>query len=325
MRSQYTTQSWQEALSDLITNPAELLLAAQAAARLFPLKVPRGFVARMEKGNPNDPLLRQVLPLGLELNEIAGYFNDPLQEREVNPISGLLHKYEGRVLVTLTSVCAIHCRYCFRRHFPYAENNPGQSGLENVFAYIGENPTINEVILSGGDPLAVSERKLKHVSDQLALIPHVTRLRIHTRLAVVLPERITSAFLEWITQLKCQLVIVIHANHPKEINADVQSALKKLRDVGVTLLNQSVLLKGINDDVATLKQLSELLFNAGVLPYYLHVLDKVQGAAHYDLDRQTAKQLHAALANSLPGYLVPKLTCEEPGAPAKTILSNEVV
>ena len=323
-------KNWQEALSDLITDPNELISllaldpalldAANAAARLFPLKVTRDFVARMEKGNPNDPLLQQILPLGKELEITPGYHNDPLQEAKANPVPGLLHKYENRVLVTLTNACGVNCRFCFRRHFPYADNNPGRRGFEKIVSYIAEHPAINEVILSGGDPLSVSDKLLAHFSEALTTIPHVKRLRIHSRLPIVLPMRITAEFLAWIAQIKLNVVIVIHANHPNEINEDVRAAMKRIRETGVTLLNQSVLLNGINDNAETLIALSETLFAAGALPYYLHVLDKVQGAAHFDHDLETAQRLHAEITKQLPGYLVPRLVREDGGAPAKTLL-----
>ncbi|MBV9576046.1 MAG: EF-P beta-lysylation protein EpmB [Gammaproteobacteria bacterium] len=324
--------SWQEALSDLITDPKELLTLleldpalleqASLAARLFPLKVPRGFVARMEKGNVDDPLLKQVLPLGLELEVSSAYTADPLAEKNANPLPGLLHKYHGRVLITLTSACAIHCRYCFRRAFPYENNNPSSKGLDKILAYINADTAISEVILSGGDPLAVSDKFLQRFTDQLGLIKHVKRLRIHTRLPIVLPERVTTDFLQWIDNLSLDKVCVVHANHPQEINEEVQTALLQLRKAGVTMLNQTVLLKGINDQVDVLAALSETLFSAGVLPYYLHVLDKVQGAGHFDLPRTEAMRLHHELTSRLPGYLVPRLACEEPGAAAKTLLST---
>lgn len=327
---QVKKQPWQEALSDLITDPKELfallelpsaaLEAAFTAAQHFPLKVPRGFAARMQKGNLNDPLLQQVLPLGIELNIVPGYEIDPLQEAQVNPVPGLLHKYADRVLVTLTSACAVHCRYCFRRHFPYTDNNPGRTGWEKITAYIQQHDAINEVILSGGDPLTVNDYLLKQFSDQLVTIPHVKRLRIHTRLPVVLPERITSELVAWLTQLPFNAVIVIHANHPQEISADVTAALLRLRNAGIQLLNQTVLLKGVNDAAETLRELSKTLFNAGVLPYYLHVLDKVQGAAHFDIQRSQAHEIHKELCDTLSGYLVPRLVCEEPGESAKTLL-----
>ncbi len=325
-------QSWQEALSDLVTDPQELftlldldagwLKAATAAAQQFPLKVPRSFIARCKKGDPDDPLLKQVLPLGAELITTPGYSTDPLQEANANPIPGLLHKYHGRVLVTLTSACAVHCRYCFRRHFPYEDNNPGKTGWEKIFTYIKENATISEVILSGGDPLAVSDKLLASFSAQLSQIAHVKRLRIHTRLPIVLPERITHEFIEWLAHLPLTPVIVVHANHPREMNEDVTHALRRLRNIGLSLLNQTVLLKGVNDNTTTLIALSEALFAAGVLPYYLHVLDKVQGAAHFDLEMDRACELHMELSKYLPGYLVPKLVCEVPGEPSKTLVGK---
>lgn len=324
--------TWQDALSQLVTDPEELLALlalprellqpAERAALAFPLKVPRGYLARIEKGNPNDPLLRQILPLGVELDVAPEYSADPLREVDVNPVPGLLHKYHGRVLVTLTSACAVHCRYCFRRHFPYAENNPGTQGWAKIAEYIRQDETITEVILSGGDPLSVNDRLLQAFSAQLMTIPHLKRLRIHTRLPVVLPERVTPELLSWFKALPFQTIMVIHANHPREISDEVKEALRQIRGAGVTLLNQTVLLRDINDRVETLIALSEALFASGVMPYYLHVLDKVQGAQHFDMPLANALTLHAELAASLPGYLVPRLVQEEPGKPAKTTLSS---
>ena len=322
-------QLWQSAMSDLITDPAELLTllrldasllpAAEAAVKLFPLRVPRSFVTRMEVGNPDDPLLKQVLPIGAELVAVEGYSGDPLGEQPVNLLPGLLHKYAGRVLITPTSACAVHCRYCFRRSFPYEDNNPGRAGWKKIMAYIEKDPTIHEVIFSGGDPLAISDSLLTQFTDMLAAISHVKVIRLHTRLPVVLPERITDELVQWAQSLSQQLVIVVHVNHAQEINQDVADALQRLKPLA-TLLNQSVLLKGVNDKVATLRELSEKLFSIGVLPYYLHVLDKVAGAAHFDLDLATAMQLHADLQRSLPGYLVPRLVREDAGEMAKTQL-----
>ena len=322
-----TTAPWQTALTQAVTCPKELLQlleldntllhAAEDAAKLFPLRITRSYLARMKKGDLNDPLLRQVLPIDAEQRIVAGYYTDPLQEKNVNPAPGLLHKYEGRVLLTLVGACAINCRFCFRRHFPYEDNNPGSTGWDTTLAYIAKNPAIHEVILSGGDPLVASDKLLGQLSEKLAAIPHVKRLRIHTRIPVVLPERITEEFILWIKNLKQKPIIVIHCNHAQEINDEVKTVLHTLAQAGVVLLNQSVLLKGINDDVDTLIQLSETLFEAGVQPYYLHVLDKVQGAAHFDLPLETAQSLHWEITQRLSGYLVPKLVCEQPGAPAK--------
>lgn len=299
----------------------QLLPAAQAAARLFPLKVPRGYVARMSKGDLNDPLLKQVLPLGAELLAVEGYQTDPLQESNANPVPGLLHKYEGRVLVMLTSACAIHCRYCFRRSFPYDDNQPGKRGWEKMMAYIAADESISEVILSGGDPLAVNDPLLQTFTDELSAIAHVKRLRIHTRLPIVLPERITAELIQWLTTMRFQPVIVVHANHPQEIDVSVTQALQALRQAGITLLNQTVLLKGINDSADIQIALIDKLFSAGVLPYYLHVPDKVAGTAHFDLPLSEAQQLHATLNSRLPGYLVPRLVREEPGQSSKSHLT----
>lgn len=319
--------TWQSALIDTVTKPKELLEllnldmsllpAAEKAAALFPLKVPRNFIARMEKGNPHDPLLLQVLPIHAELEDVPGYTADPLQEASFNPIPGLLHKYHGRVLMTLASVCGINCRYCFRRFFPYEENNPGSMGWQKALDYIEKDSSIAEVILSGGDPLMATDHTISMIKDALITLPHIKRLRIHSRMPIALPDRITPELITAITNQKLKTILVVHCNHPRELNADVKEAMQLLSHAGVTLLNQSVLLKGINDDATTLIQLSEALFDAGIQPYYLHVLDKVQGAAHFDLAHQQALKLHEEIAAHLSGYLVPKLVYEQPGAPAK--------
>lgn len=322
---------WQAALMQAITNPEELLdlldldknllPAAKQAAALFPLMVTRGFVARMEKGNVQDPLLQQVLPLGSECETIPGYTLDPLQEKKANPLPGLLHKYHGRVLLTFVGRCAINCRFCFRRDFPYAENNPGNAGWDKALDYIAQDNTIHEVILSGGDPLIASDKSLTLLTDKLAQIPHVKRLRIHSRIPIVLPERVTPEFLDWIANLQQKLIMVVHCNHPQEIDVAVKHAIALLKQANVVLLNQSLLLKGINDRVEILTRLSESLFDIGIQPYYLHVLDKVQGTAHFDLPYTAAQHLYWELLKHLPGYLVPKLACEQPGAPSKTLLA----
>lgn len=318
---------WQTALIEAITDPKELLELleldsnlleeAQAASKLFPLKVPKSFIARMEKSNPKDPLLLQVLPLGLEHVAVKGYSKDPVEEKKYNPVPGLLHKYHDRVLLTTSSVCGIHCRYCFRRHFPYADNNPGSQGWNQALTYIANTFTINEVILSGGDPLAMNDHMLREFTQKLAAIPHLTRLRIHSRMPIVIPERINDELITWISGHRLKTILIIHCNHPNEINSTVKTALTALAQHGVTLLNQTVLLKGINDEVDILVKLSETLFDAGVLPYYLHTLDKVEGAAHFDLKLSIAQKLHQQLTARLSGYLVPRLVTEQPGAAAK--------
>jgi EF-P beta-lysylation protein EpmB len=330
--SNSSKQDWQTALMNGVTEPEELLTlleldpqflaAAKAAANYFPLKVPRSFIARMEKGNINDPLLQQILPIHAELTETSGYSRDPLNETSTNPLPGLLHKYHGRVLFTLTGACGINCRYCFRREFPYEKNNPGREGWNQVIDYIAKDASISEVILSGGDPLVVNDLALENLIKKLAALSHVQRLRIHSRMPIVLPERITPEFITLLTQNRLKTILVVHCNHPQEINQDVIEAMRRLAYAGVTLLNQSVLLKGINDQTEVLIALSEKLFDAGIHPYYLHVLDKVRGAAHFDLDLAIARKLHWEMAQRLPGYLVPKLACEQPGAPAKLLLGS---
>lgn len=324
-----TSDSWQTELANLITEPAELLQLlqldmsllpqAQRASQLFPLRVPRAFVNRMQKANLDDPLLRQVLPLGAELLAEVGYSKDPLQEIATNPLPGLLHKYPGRVLLTLVGACAINCRYCFRRHFPYRDNNPGQRGWQAVLEYIANDPSINEVIFSGGDPLVANDKILAELAQQIAAINHVKILRIHTRLPIVMPSRITEKFIAWLTGTRLKPILVTHVNHAQELDNSVINVLQYLNKAGVSLLNQSVLLRGINDNVASLIKLSESLFTeAGVLPYYIHLLDKVQGAAHFDVAETTAKQLLQQMTQCLPGYLVPRLVKEEAGKSSKT-------
>jgi EF-P beta-lysylation protein EpmB len=270
----------------------------------------------MRKGDPRDPLLRQVLPLGEELVAAPGFVADPLAELAALPARGLLHKYEGRVLLIATGACAVNCRYCFRRHFPYAEEAAGE-GFEEALAYVAGDPSIEEVILSGGDPLLLPDRTLSGLAESLAAIPHVARLRVHSRTPVVLPERVDAGLLAWLAGTRLAPVLVIHANHAREIDAAVAAAMAELRAAGVTLLNQSVLLEGVNDSVEALADLSRALFAAGVLPYYLHHLDRVAGAAHFEVGEERARRLVGEVAARLPGYLVPRLVREVPGAPAK--------
>jgi EF-P beta-lysylation protein EpmB len=324
------SMTWQEQLANLVTDLPELLAAlrldaaqldvSEEALRDFPLRVPRPYLARMKPGDPQDPLLLQVLPQATELLSMPGYTRDPLGEAPANKHSGLLHKYEGRVLLIATQSCAIHCRYCFRRHFPYAENRPGRAQWQDTFDYIAADASISEVILSGGDPLAVSNTYLQWMLDNLLAIPHVQRLRIHTRLPIMLPARVDGPLLQMLGKRRQQVVMVLHANHAQEFDAEVDSACARLRAEGIHLLNQSVLLKGINDSVDSLAALSERLLAAGVLPYYVHMPDKVQGTAHFDVTDTQAHTLMQALHARLPGYLVPRLVREESGKAGKTLL-----
>ena len=325
---------WQQLLADAITDPAELcrtldldpalLAPALAAASDFPLRVPRSFVAKMRRGDPRDPLLLQVLPLATELHAVEGFSTDPVGDLASRAThgDGVLHKYAGRALLIATGACAVHCRYCFRRHFPYQHESALAGGWEGALRHLRSDTSITEVILSGGDPLSLNDRRLQQLTDGLDALAHVRRLRIHTRYPVVLPERIDAGLLTWLAGLRLQKVLVLHANHAHEIDAMTRSVCRNLATAGVTLLNQSVLLAGINDRVDALSDLSEALFDAGVLPYYLHVLDRVQGAAHFDISTDNALSLHAQLTARLPGYLVPRLVREVPGAPAKTAVTG---
>jgi EF-P beta-lysylation protein EpmB len=307
-----------EALWQTLDLPRSLLPQAQHAARQFCLRVPAGFVQRMRRGDPADPLLRQILPIGEELLETPGYVTDPLEEGDSMPVPGLLHKYPGRVLLTLTGACAVHCRYCFRRHYPYQEANPGREHWPATLDYLARRGPINEVILSGGDPLSLSDPRLADMVRDLASIPHLTTLRLHSRLPVVLPERIDNALLNWMSDTRLRVVLVIHCNHANEIDTSVTNAMQQLKSAGVTLFNQSVLLRGVNNDAQTLCELGRRLFAAGVLPYYLHQLDKVQGAGHFAVSDTEAQQLIEKIRSVLPGYLVPRLVRETPGESAKT-------
>lgn len=323
-------EKWQDSLSDLITDPRELAEflhldqridpAGEQALAQFPLKVPRAFAERMEKGNWRDPLLRQVWPSFVEERPEPGFVADPLRERHYNPRPGLLHKYQGRVLLIAAPHCAIHCRYCFRRDFDYRENTPARREWREALDYIRADESIEEVILSGGDPLALADGQLRWLMESIAEISHVTALRIHTRLPVVIPERVTAELLEMLRDCRPRVVVVIHCNHAREIDSRVAAGLAALRGSGVTLLNQSVLLKGVNDDAAELSHLSKRLFAENVLPYYLHFPDRVAGTHHFDVTLEEAEAIMRKLEASLPGYLVPRLVREDPGEPAKTRL-----
>lgn len=298
--------------------PLSDLNQRQQACLDFPLLVPQPFIDKMEKGNAQDPLLLQVLPQGSELESVDGFINDPLAEKHSNLQKGLIHKYHGRVLVLLSTGCAVNCRYCFRRHFPYNENRIGKNDWQDILDYVSQDASIEELILSGGDPLMLNDQQLEKFIQQAEAIPHLQRLRIHTRLPVVIPQRITDKFISVLQSSRFACVIVLHVNHSNEIDPLLVKSLQKLKMAGISLLNQTVLLRDINDSVDDLTQLSKSLFNAGVLPYYLHLLDKVAGAHHFEVDENEAVQLHQQLLLNLSGYLVPKLVREEPGKASKT-------
>lgn len=328
-----TPPAWQTVQRDAITDPAELirlldlpetlLPAAQRAAALFGLRVPRGYAARMRRGDPADPLLRQILPLDAECRDVPGFTTDAVGDHASLAGDGVLHKYDGRALLIATGACAVHCRYCFRRHFPYNRVNASRGNWRGAIERIAADPSLREIILSGGDPLSLSDRRLSELAATLNDIPHLRRLRIHTRQPVVLPERVDADLVQWLSSGRLQRIVVIHANHPNELDSSVAAALDRLRDAGATLLNQSVLLRGVNDDAGTLAALSERLFETGVMPYYLHLLDRTAGVAHFEVSMDRAYRLWRELAERLPGYLVPRLVRETPGESSKTIIGFE--
>ena len=317
---------WQTALANAIREPSELLKylnlpetlleGAIAASDSFALRVPLGYCQRIEKGNPNDPLLRQILPVDKELQTAEDFVLDPVADQAAMQVPGLLHKYQGRILLITTPACGVHCRYCFRRHYPYQENRSDQNWQEAI-DYIRDNSDIHEVILSGGDPLSLTESRLKNLTDKLMTIPQIKTLRIHTRQPIVLPERVNTELLHWLDSLPWKIVMVLHCNHANEIDSSVATALNQLHLHQVTLLNQSVLLAGVNDNAEALINLSHQLFDHHVLPYYLHMLDKVQGAKHFCVDKSKARQLLTEVRQRLPGYLVPKLVEELAGEKSK--------
>lgn len=324
MLNYWQAQPWQQQLAHTIKDSDTLfaLLGIQPKAiaytpDTFKLNVPHAFVAKIQKGNLDDPLLRQILPSDGETITHPSFIADPLAENRHNPIKGLLHKYRSRVLITLTGACAVHCRYCFRQHFDYGANLPKSDDTATILAYIKADKQIDEVILSGGDPLNISNRRLFEWLDRLATT-QIKTVRLHTRLPVVLPARIDDELLNFLANYPKKVVMVIHTNHPNEIDHATYQACQKLKAAKLCLLNQTVLLKGVNDNVPTLVQLSHALFEAGVLPYYLHCLDKVAGAVHFEVPRQRAIDLYWQLLESLSGYLVPKLVQELPDCAFKT-------
>ena len=322
------TPAWQQELARAFTDLPSLLNHLQLdpdtvplqrdASRQFALRVPRGFAALMTPGDAQDPLLRQVLPLADEMAPLPGFSPNPVGDLQAQAAPGLLHKYRGRVLVVATGACAVHCRYCFRRHYPYHSGSATPRQWAGILDYLQAHPDIEEVILSGGDPLMVSDERLAGWFEQLATLPQLKRLRLHTRLPVVLPQRVTPALTELLAGDRFHTLVVIHANHANELSRSVANALSTLRHSGITLLNQSVLLKGVNDNPTSLVDLSHRLFEIGVLPYYIHLLDRVAGAAHFEVDEPRALSLMQVMQKTLPGYLVPRLVRETAGEASKT-------
>jgi EF-P beta-lysylation protein EpmB len=324
-------RGWQRELADAVRDPFELCrmlrldaaraAEARAAAGDFPLLVPRGFVARMRPGDPADPLLLQVLPRAAELAQADGFVSDPLRERDAVAAPGFVQKYAGRALLLATGGCAVNCRYCFRREFPYAASGASPAGLLAAIDAVAADTTIHEAILSGGDPLLLDDDRLAAAVRRLEAVPHVKRLRIHTRLPIVLPARVTAGLVRLLAGSRLACVVVVHANHPQELDEAVAAAVTSLRGSGAILLNQAVLLAGVNDDVDALTGLSERLVDIGIVPYYLHLLDRVRGTASFEVEESRARRLHAELKARLPGYAVPRLAREVPGEPAKVWLA----
>lgn len=318
---------WRQELRQAINSPRDLLAAldlppdllpgAQSGHELFRVRAPWPFVQRMRKGDPHDPLLRQVLPLELETKNPGHFLADPVGDLSSRQTPGLLHKYQGRVLLIAGGACAINCRYCFRREYPYAGNSAVSDHFASALRYIAEHNDVHEVILSGGDPLLLATARLREFTDALLAIPHIRRLRLHSRIPIVLPSRITDNFVAWIKELAWPVTLVLHGNHANEVDEAVIQGLNRLRQAGAILLNQAVLLRGINDHATHQAALAETLFDAGVLPYYLHLLDQVRGSAHFEVSASEASALMQQLRRQLPGYLVPRLVREEAGAPYK--------
>jgi EF-P beta-lysylation protein EpmB len=320
-------KNWQQQLAEAIGSFEELcsyldlsmeeLPISAAAAKDFPLRVPLNFAGCMEKGNPNDPLLRQVLPVHEEMAVYPGFSEDPVGDLQAATEAGVLHKYHGRMLMINTGSCAINCRYCFRRNFPYGEFQLSKQKEFVAIRSIRDDPGITEVILSGGDPLLLNDARLGNLIRELSAIDHLQRIRIHSRLPVVLPSRITEELIGLLVESSKRIILVIHCNHAREINDHVSAACRALKRSGITVFNQSVLLKGVNDSAETLCELSERLFDIGVIPYYLHLLDKARGTGHFEVARPEALAIVRQVQNRLPGYLVPRLVQEQAGAPAK--------
>ena len=326
--------NWHRSLASAIRDPKVLLDrlglndldndAVCRAAEAFPLLVPESFLARMTPGDPTDPLLRQVLPIGAELDEVPGFVTDAVQDVEFRKSPGLLQKYHGRALMIATGSCAVHCRYCFRRHYPYGDEPRRLDDWQPALDELAGDESVTEVLLSGGDPLMLTDQRLSQLLDGLAAISHLKRLRLHTRLPIVLPDRVTQTLLDMLSRLRAESnvtpIIVVHANHSAELVDDCATSLRKLIDAGLTVLNQAVLLRGVNDSVETQCELSEALINLGIIPYYLHQLDRVAGAAHFEVPVEHGRFIIREMRKKLPGYAVPRFVQEIPGEPHKTVL-----
>jgi EF-P beta-lysylation protein EpmB len=326
-------EDWQIALSRAVTHPKQLFKRLQLdsqhldsetflASNSFRVFATESYLQRIKPKDINDPLLRQILPLGEEILNTESYTNDPLNEVQATTVPGLLHKYAGRALLITNAHCAINCRFCFRKNFSYSGNHYSSANKDAIIKYLKEHEDISELILSGGDPLLLNDKKLKELIYLTEQIPHIQRIRIHTRIPIVLPERITESLLGILADSRLKVVVVVHCNHAQEIDSAVENALHKLKIVCFSLLNQSVLLKGVNDDPLTLINLQHKLFENGVQSYYLHLLDKVKGTHHFDLPLHKAQILYQEMERQLPGYMLPKLVFESPEFPNKVQLGT---
>jgi EF-P beta-lysylation protein EpmB len=323
--------AWQQEMASALTRPEQLIAAlgldpsllgpARAASAEFGLRVPLSYVSRMRHGDPQDPLLRQVLPLGAELDSADGFTVDPVGDTAAVLRPGLLHKYSGRALVITTGACAVHCRYCFRRHYPYSDSPRTPDDWQPAIDQIAADATIEEVILSGGDPLTLVDAHLAELARRISQVGHIRRLRIHTRLPIVIPQRVTVELIEWLSGTRLTPIMVVHANHPQEIDEATEAALSQLVDAGIPVLNQAVLLRGVNDNAGALIGLSRRLIDLRVLPYYLHQLDRVAGAAHFDVPISQGLTLVEAMRQALPGYAVPRYVEEIAGGASKRVLA----
>lgn len=315
---------WQRALMEVVTDLKVLasildLELEEEFKTSFPLRVPKGFIEKMKKGDRNDPLLLQILPVQHENIITQNFSLDPVQDLNYNPCSGILHKFKNRVLLPISGSCAINCRYCFRRYFPYDENKPSLNAWDEQLNYIKERSEVVEVILSGGDPLMTTDHYLKKLIEKLETIPHIKYLRIHTRIPIVIPERINDSLLSWLKNTRFKTTVVLHCNHPQELCQNIAKGVEALKNINITVLNQSVLLKGINDKVSTLAALSFALHDHGILPYYINLLDRVQGTHHFQVSPEVSAELIRDLACELPGFLLPRFVRDVPGAPHKIV------
>jgi EF-P beta-lysylation protein EpmB len=322
--------NWHGSLAQAVRDPTDLIdrlgldaslsESARTAAREFPLLVPLSYLDRMQSGDPDDPLLRQVLPLDAEMGSVEGFTADAVDDIGFRIAPGLLQKYAGRALLISTGSCAVHCRYCFRRHYPYGDEPRRLDDWQPAIDALNSDSSITEVLLSGGDPLMLSDQRLIDLIDQLASVPHLRRLRVHTRLPIVLPDRVTPRLIDVLTNGRLAPIFVVHANHAAEIVDDCAESLRSLVKSGIPVLNQTVLLKGVNDSVEALCDLSEALINLGVMPYYLHQLDRVAGTAHFEVSSDRGREFIREMRKRLPGYAVPRYVQEIPGEAHKTII-----